>query len=70
MCKVELGCEEEEEVEGGGCPPHCVWNGPQGIQFCLCVVVIVIVIVIVIVFVFVFLFVFACVFVVVIVITE
>ena len=32
--KVELGCEEEEEeveVEGGGCPPHCVWNGPQGV---------------------------------------
>ena len=29
--KVELGCEEEE---GGGCPPHCLWNGPQG-AFCL-----------------------------------
>ena len=28
--KVELGCEEEvEEVDG--CPPHCLWNGPQGV---------------------------------------
>ena len=33
--KVEIGCEEVEEVEeGGGCPRHCVWNGPQGV-FCL-----------------------------------
>ena len=27
--QVELGCEEEEDANDG-CPPNCVWNGPQG----------------------------------------
>ena len=36
VVQVELGCEEEEDANDG-CPPNCVWNGPQGgflIYFC------------------------------------
>ena len=29
VVQVELGCEEEEDANDG-CPPNCVWNGPQG----------------------------------------
>ena len=29
VVQVELGCEEDEDATDG-CPPNCVWNGPQG----------------------------------------